>query len=163
MCPLIPLLYNVRCLSKPFCSFMSLKGFFDQMIASGQINALFIGNLEQEDACLEYFLSLIKGLSQRLNDVNAIHMLRDEDFPLLRKAITLTTTEMSWRAHPHVPPMPNPTTDQGECRAEGLCYHGERDTSAAIQRSDALTMEMDSLGRGSSPRELVRLQAGCLR
>ena len=61
------------------------------MIASGNINALFDGNPEGEDGCFEYYLSLIKALSQRLHSANAIYMVSNEDFPLLRKAIALTT------------------------------------------------------------------------
>ena len=44
-----------------------------------------------EDGCFEYYLSLIKALSQRLHFANAIYMVSNEDFPLRRKAIALTT------------------------------------------------------------------------
>ena len=58
---------------------------------SGHMNVLFASNAEQEDGCLEYFLSLMKALSQRLTSANAMYMLGDDDFYMLRKAIALTT------------------------------------------------------------------------
>ena len=60
------------------------------MVERESLNRLFTGVAEQEDGCLQHWCSLVQVVASRLSPTTAFSMLVDDDYPLLRKAVSYT-------------------------------------------------------------------------